>query len=79
VIAGIKPGVYLVLQMGQEEIQLRTWPVIARELVRPDEYFIFAKSEYFWGSGSRWVSKQEQVNVSGIERTILDGFFKGTS
>jgi len=40
VLARIKSGVYLILQMGQENTQLSNWPVIARELSGSDDYYI---------------------------------------
>ena len=36
--------------------------------------FIYSKPEHFWGGTSHWVTKQEQVYISDIERTLLDGF-----
>ena len=36
-------------------------------------YFIYSKPQYFWGFQSEWVTKQNKVNVSDIERTLLDG------
>lgn len=113
VLARIKSGVYLILQMGQEDIQLGNWPVIAGELTGLNEYFIsyysamrlhgmtthpsmdvyitmskrclvkkinnityhfiYSKPENFWGGCVRWVTKQNKINVSDLERTILDG------
>lgn len=35
--------------------------------------FIFSKKEHFWGLTTHWATKQEQVQVSDLERTILDG------
>ncbi len=40
ILARIKTGVYLLLQAGSEDTQLRNWPVIARELAGKDPYFI---------------------------------------
>jgi len=40
VIARIKPGLYLILQLGQEETQLTNWPVIAQAIAMPDDYYI---------------------------------------
>lgn len=37
-------------------------------------HFIFSKPEHFWGYDLLWVTKQEQVAVSTLSRTILDGF-----
>lgn len=36
-------------------------------------HFIYCKQEHFWGSETRWVTRQEKVQVSDLERTILDG------
>ena len=35
--------------------------------------FIYCKKEHFWGDEIRWVTKQEKVQVSDMERTVLDG------
>jgi predicted transcriptional regulator of viral defense system len=35
--------------------------------------FVYAPSEALWGSESVWVTPYEQVTVSDLERTILDG------
>ncbi len=40
ILARIKPGVYIILQMGQEAAQLSNWPVIAQELANPDKYYL---------------------------------------
>jgi len=40
ILARVKAGVYLLLQAGSEDIQLRNWPVIARELAGRAPYFI---------------------------------------
>lgn len=113
ILARIKAGVFLILQVGNENTQLRNWPVIARELAGKDPYFIshtsamrihgmtshpifnvyltvqkrkrdktlsnityhfvYTKQKHFWGQIAHWVTKQEQVQVSDLERTILDG------
>jgi len=36
-------------------------------------HFIYCKKEHFWGSETRWATKQEKVGASDLERTILDG------
>ncbi len=112
-IARIKAGVYLILKTGQENMQLKNWPIIAREIVAPHPYFIshysamrlhgmtshaiidvyitvparvsdkklkdiqyhfiYSKKEHFWGLTTHWATKQDQVQVSDLERTILDG------
>lgn len=40
ILARIKSGVFLILQMGQESAQLDNWPVIARALSGNNDYFI---------------------------------------
>ena len=35
-------------------------------------HFIYSKPEHFWGSRVLWVTKQDKVSVSDIEKTILD-------
>ncbi|MDP3920870.1 MAG: type IV toxin-antitoxin system AbiEi family antitoxin [Candidatus Omnitrophota bacterium] len=112
-IARLKAGVYLILKTGQENTQLKNWPIIAREIAAPHPYFIshysamrlhgmtshsimdvyitipqrvagkkltdikyhfiYSKKEHFWGRTTHWATKQEQVRVSDLERTILDG------
>jgi predicted transcriptional regulator of viral defense system len=113
VLARIKSGVYLVLQMGQEDTQLNNWPVIAHYLAGTKNYvlshysamrlhgmtthplmdvfitrferqrakkinnityhFIYSKPVHFWGFSARWITKQDKVFVSDLEKTLLDG------
>ncbi len=35
-------------------------------------HFVYAKSRSFWGSEMLWVTDQEQVSVSDLEKTLLD-------
>lgn len=35
--------------------------------------FIYSKPQNFWGFCDHWVTKQEKVQISDLERTILDG------
>jgi predicted transcriptional regulator of viral defense system len=103
----------LILQTGSENTQLKNWPVIAKELMGRERYFIshysamrihgmsshplfdvyitmlkrkkdrkvsdityrfiYSKKEYFWGAAAHWVTKQDQIQVSDLERTALDG------
>jgi predicted transcriptional regulator of viral defense system len=35
--------------------------------------FVFSKAENMWGYGPSWVGPSEQVQVSDLERTIIDG------
>jgi len=112
VVARIKSGVYLILQAGQEHIHLKNWPIIAKALAKPHDYFIsyyaamrlhgmtthplfniqitsskrrrdksfsnidyhfiYCAPKHFWGNEKRWVTKQNNVLVSDLERTILD-------
>lgn len=114
ILAKLKSGVYLILQSGQENVQLTNWPIIARDLVGKNQYFIsyysamrlhgmtthplldvymsvhkrirakkisgltyhfiYSEKKHFWGAIHYWASKQEQVVISDVERTILDGF-----
>lgn len=113
VLARLKQGKYIILQMGQEAIQLSNWPIIARELARPDNYylshysamrihgmtthalfdvyismphrrrvrkisnftyhFIYIDPNHFWGHQAYWITRQEKIFVSDIEKTLLDG------
>ena len=114
ILARIRPGVYLVLQMGQEHTQLNNWPLIAHELAdSADNYFlshysamrlhgitthslfdvyitmparrvskkinlltyhfIYCKPKNFLGRCNYWVTKQNKIYVSDLERTLLDG------
>lgn len=113
VLTRLKGGRYIILQKGQENMQLSNWPVIARELALPGDYyishysamrlhgmtthpllsttismmkrravktvkdityrFVYVKPTYFWGYETHWVTQEEKVYVSDLERTILDG------
>jgi predicted transcriptional regulator of viral defense system len=113
VLARLKQGKYIILQMGQEATQLSNWPIIARELAKPDNYylsylsamrihgmtthplldvyismpkrrrdrkisnfsyhFIYSDPNHFWGHYTFWITKQEKIYISDIERTLLDG------
>jgi predicted transcriptional regulator of viral defense system len=35
--------------------------------------FIYNQKKYFFGISDHWVTKQEKVKVSDLERTIIDG------
>lgn len=37
--------------------------------------FIIRKSEHFFGTNDHWVTKQEKVKVSDLEKTILDSLY----
>jgi len=43
-----------------------------KEIYKFKYHFIYLKPEYLWGVEQIWVSKQEKVKVSDLERTILD-------
>ena len=44
-----------------------------RRIIAGTEYrFIYANQRAFWGWEPHWVNDQEQVNVSDLEKTILD-------
>jgi predicted transcriptional regulator of viral defense system len=47
---------------------------IANRVIHGTEYkFVFTKPEQIFGTMSHWVTKQEKVIVSDLERTIIDG------
>jgi predicted transcriptional regulator of viral defense system len=47
---------------------------IANRTVHGTEFhFVFIKSNHFFGTTKHWATKQEWVEISGLERTILDG------
>ena len=35
-------------------------------------HFVYSQKEHFWGGEPHWVTKQEQVMISNLERTMLD-------
>ncbi len=37
-------------------------------------HFVYSKKEHFWGTMTHWATKHDQVQVSDLERTILDAF-----
>lgn len=43
-----------------------------REISGADFRFIYAKPENFWGITEEWVTPQQRVKVSDLERTIVD-------
>lgn len=112
VLARIKAGQYIILQVGGEEVQLSNWPIIAKMLAGDVYYlshysamrlhgmtthplfevyitttnrhrskivnhinyrFIYCKKCNFWGSQTKWITKQDKVMQSDLERTLLDG------
>jgi predicted transcriptional regulator of viral defense system len=48
-------------------------PMRGRSVLGTDFRFIRCKPEHFFGTTEYWVSKQEKVTVSDLERTVLDG------
>ena len=44
-----------------------------RSVLGTEFRFIRCKAEHFFGTTDHWVSKQEKVTVSDLERTVLDG------
>jgi len=44
-----------------------------RTVLKVPYRFVFTKSEKIWGISSMWITPDEQVQVSDMERTILDG------
>jgi predicted transcriptional regulator of viral defense system len=42
---------------------------------RSEFHFVLIKLNHFFGTTKHWVTKQESVNVSDLERTIIDGLF----
>jgi predicted transcriptional regulator of viral defense system len=112
-IARLNVGLYLILETGKENTQLRNWPLVAKALAGNNTYYVshyaamrlhgmtthplveisitlpkrrgkkkinniiyrftYTKDENFWGIESKWVSKEESVYLSDLERTILDG------
>ena len=113
VLARIKSGIYIILEAGQENVQLSNWPIIADLLAGNTQYcishysamrihgmtthplfdititmpkrhrnkkihqityhFIYSKLKDFWGIQKSWITKQNRVFVTDIEKTILDG------
>ena len=35
--------------------------------------FVFIKREHYFGTAKHWVTKQESVEISDLERTVIDG------
>jgi predicted transcriptional regulator of viral defense system len=48
-------------------------PMRSRSILGMEFRFIRCKQEHFFGAMDYWVSKQEKVTVSDLERTVLDG------
>lgn len=48
-------------------------PMRSRSILGTEFRFVRCKPEHFFGTTDYWVSKQEKVTVSDLERTVLDG------
>jgi predicted transcriptional regulator of viral defense system len=48
-------------------------PMRGRSILGTEFRFIRCKPEHFFGTTDHWVSKQEKVTISDLERTVLDG------
>jgi predicted transcriptional regulator of viral defense system len=48
-------------------------PTRGRSVLGTEFRFIRCKPEHFFGTTDHWVTKQEKVTVSDLERTVLDG------
>jgi predicted transcriptional regulator of viral defense system len=48
-------------------------PMRGRSILGMEFRFIRCKPEHFFGTTDHWVTKQEKVSVSDLERTVLDG------
>lgn len=48
-------------------------PMRGRSVLGTEFRFVRCKPEHVFGTTDHWVSKQEQVRVSDLERTVLDG------
>jgi predicted transcriptional regulator of viral defense system len=47
---------------------------VRNRIVKGTEFrFVLIKSEHFFGTTRHWVTKQESVEVSDLERTVIDG------
>jgi len=47
---------------------------MADQVIHGTEYkFIFLKPEEFFGTESHWITKQESIIISDLERTVIDG------
>ncbi len=44
-----------------------------KQVASLDYQFIYCQKKYFFGGASLWVTKTDQVQVSDLERTLLDG------
>jgi predicted transcriptional regulator of viral defense system len=47
--------------------------MLGRSVLGMEFRFIRCKPEHFFGMAAHWVTKQEKVTVSDLERTVLDG------
>jgi predicted transcriptional regulator of viral defense system len=45
----------------------------SRSLHGTEFHFVFVKPEHYFGTVKHWVTKQESVDISDLERTVIDG------
>jgi predicted transcriptional regulator of viral defense system len=45
----------------------------SRSLYGTEFHFVFVKPEHYFGTVKHWVTKQESVDISDLERTVIDG------
>jgi predicted transcriptional regulator of viral defense system len=45
----------------------------SRKLYGTEFRFVFIQPEHYFGTSKHWVTKQESVEISDLERTIIDG------
>lgn len=46
-----------------------------RIIQQTEFHFVLIKPQHFFGTTKHWVTKQESVNVSDVERTVVDGLY----
>lgn len=45
----------------------------SRSLHGTEFHFVLVKPEHYFGNAKHWVTKQESVDISDLERTVIDG------
>lgn len=45
----------------------------SRKLLGTEFRFVYIKPEHYFGTTKHWATKQEAINISDLERTIIDG------
>lgn len=116
VISRLKPGLFLIIPLEADKDYLGDRYVVARELIRPHNYyishysamaihglttqpilkvfitsstrkqnrlisgaefiFLYAQPYNFFGIEDKWITKQEKVKVSNLEKTIVDALIR---